>query len=215
MKKFYIYCHTNKINGKKYIGQTCQKLEKRWNDGRGYINCPRFYSAIIHYGWDNFTHEILEIVSKSEEADEREKYYIKLFQTQDDKKGYNMTEGGNSLITYYKDKQHRKEQSLRRKQYFKDNPEKKKELVDRLQKISKNRANEQSAFMKEKYQQGQHSLYEINQKRKRRIRCVETNEIFDSLTEASKKYNISVGNISSVINGKRKTAGNYHWESMN
>lgn len=46
---------------------------------------------------------------------------------------------------------------------------------------------------------------------KKSIKCVETNEIFTSLSEASKKYNISVGNISSVIHGKRKSAGGYHW----
>lgn len=29
-KNFYIYKHTNLINNKIYIGQTCQKPENRW-----------------------------------------------------------------------------------------------------------------------------------------------------------------------------------------
>ena len=69
--------------------------------------------------------------------------------------------------------------------------------------------------MKENYLLKQGSLYEINQKRKKKIICVETQEQFESLTEASKKYNICLGSISRVIHGKQKTAGGYHWqESM-
>ena len=75
-KIFYIYCHRNIINNKRYIGQTCQKPEKRWNNGLGYKTCPRFYSAILCYGWDNFEHIILEKCYSIEEANEREKYYI-------------------------------------------------------------------------------------------------------------------------------------------
>ena len=30
MKQYTIYMHKNKINGKVYIGQTCQTLANRW-----------------------------------------------------------------------------------------------------------------------------------------------------------------------------------------
>ena len=36
---------------------------------------------------------------------------------------------------------------------------------------------------------------------------------WNSLTEASNTLNISIGNISSVINGKRKQAGGYIWKA--
>ena len=36
MNNYIIYKHINKINGKIYIGQTCQKPEYRWNHGKGY-----------------------------------------------------------------------------------------------------------------------------------------------------------------------------------
>ena len=57
-KKWCVYTHTNNINGKKYVGITCNKPERRWRNGKGYI-LQQFYNAIQKYGWDNFTHEIL------------------------------------------------------------------------------------------------------------------------------------------------------------
>ena len=35
---------------------------------------------------------------------------------------------------------------------------------------------------------------------------------FDSLSDASNQLNIKIGNISSTLNGKRKTAGGYKWK---
>ena len=80
MNNYIIYCHTNKINGKKYIGQTCQSPQKRWgNNGSEYINKGNihFKSAILKYGWDNFTHEILYTNLSPQEADEKEIELIK------------------------------------------------------------------------------------------------------------------------------------------
>ena len=59
----YIYCYTNKINGKKYIGQTTKTLEERADkNGRGYSAQFKFGKAIEKYGWDNFLAEIIETV---------------------------------------------------------------------------------------------------------------------------------------------------------
>lgn len=61
LNNYCIYKHTNLINGKVYIGQTCQSPEKRFGkNGNGYRGCRYFYNAIECYGWDNFEHEILE-----------------------------------------------------------------------------------------------------------------------------------------------------------
>ena len=51
----------------------------------------------------------------------------------------------------------------------------------------------------------------LNESRKKKIQCIETQENFDSLTAASKAYGIPCGNISKVLKGERKTAGGYHW----
>lgn len=48
---------------------------------------------------------------------------------------------------------------------------------------------------------------------KKKVRCIETNQIFNSITEASKFANTDPSNIGRVCNNKRvKTAGGYHWE---
>ena len=52
---YCIYMHRNKINNKKYIGQTKQEPpSKRWGkDGIGYKDSSHFYNAIQKYGWNN------------------------------------------------------------------------------------------------------------------------------------------------------------------
>lgn len=98
MKNYKIYKHTNKINQKVYIGQTCTSLKARFGkDGIGYRGCKIFYSAIQKYGWENFEHEILEEnIASDELANEREKYYIALYQSTNPKYGYNIQNGGHS-----------------------------------------------------------------------------------------------------------------------
>lgn len=95
---YLIYKHTNKINGKSYIGQTCQKATRRWRNGSGYKESVVFYAAIQKYGFDNFTHEILEENLETKAlANEREQYWISYYHTwiYDPKcNGYNSTQGG-------------------------------------------------------------------------------------------------------------------------
>ena len=92
---YCVYMHTNKTNGKKYIGQTCQSFSQRCGkNGAKYYPCPVFYKAIMKYGWDNFEHEILFDKLTKEEADEKETELIKTYKTQNKKYGYNVKEGG-------------------------------------------------------------------------------------------------------------------------
>ena len=103
----FVYRHWI-INDKKeevsYIGITINKPEIRWGkDGKGYK--PRkkgadsaFWRAIKKYGWDNFNHDIIEVVERNsiEELDsalkQLEIHYIQVFDSFNN--GYNMTTGG-------------------------------------------------------------------------------------------------------------------------
>ena len=88
---YVVYKHTSP-NGKSYIGIT-NNVKKRWEQkGEKYKGCTKFYNAIKKYGWDNFTHEILEENISKGYAFNREKYYIEKFDTI--KNGYNISKGG-------------------------------------------------------------------------------------------------------------------------
>ncbi len=77
---YTVYAHTNKTNFKTYFGQTkCEDLTKRWAGGNGYKGCPHFYAAIKKYGWDGFTHEIIQTGLTKEQADEIERENIWFF----------------------------------------------------------------------------------------------------------------------------------------
>ena len=99
MNNYCIYMHKNKVNGKKYIGQTCQKPEYRWGkEGKGYEQCPLFYSAIQKYGWDNFEHTIILTGLSAEEANLKEQELISFYKTTQKEFGYNLQKGGNNRI---------------------------------------------------------------------------------------------------------------------
>lgn len=97
MKKYIIYKHTSP-NGKIYIGQTCQTANNRWKSGKGYKNNAYFYNAILKYGWDNFTHEIISSDLLLFEANWLEKYLIQYYNSTNPEFGFNITKGGDGCL---------------------------------------------------------------------------------------------------------------------
>ena len=92
-----IYKITNTITEQCYIGQALD-IYKRWSQhakcGLGIDTPPgnKLYQAIQEYGLENFTFEVLTECN-STELDEKEKYFISLYQA--DIFGYNGTKGNN------------------------------------------------------------------------------------------------------------------------
>ena len=91
---YKLYCFTNLINGKQYIGITKQDVDKRWKNGTGYKKPTRIGSAIAKYGWDNFEHFILYQGIDKDTAIMFEQFLIEEFNTNNSKFGYNLTGGG-------------------------------------------------------------------------------------------------------------------------
>ena len=89
-----IYQITNIVNGKIYIGQTCD-LKRRLFEHKCCKNKKTIISkAVRKYGWENFEIKILEKCKKSI-VNVREIYYIKKYKSLSKYGlGYNMTEGG-------------------------------------------------------------------------------------------------------------------------
>lgn len=106
----YIYCYTNILNDKKYIGQT-NNIERR---KREHLSCSKnkksksyndlFHYKIRQYGIENFKFEILEIIDNDNQEfiDEREQYWIKKEKSFVKEKGYNITLGGQGISEYNK-----------------------------------------------------------------------------------------------------------------
>lgn len=100
----YIYKITNLINNKLYIGQVYNKsIEDRFNrhcegacaDSKSYLG-----RAINKYGKDNFKVELIEECYSVQELNEREKYWIKYYNSTNGYIGYNLTPGGEGGNTY-------------------------------------------------------------------------------------------------------------------
>ena len=98
---YSIYKHTNRFNGKCYIGQTkCEDLTRRWGGGNGYKDSKHFHNAILKYGWKSFAHEILETGLTAEQVNDREQYYIALYRSDNPEFGYNIRKGGQETTTF-------------------------------------------------------------------------------------------------------------------
>lgn len=92
----FIYIITNNVNDKVYIGKTDRTIEARWkehqaarkeNSKKHY----KLYAAMNKYGFENFSIGKIEECAV-EKVNEREKYWIKRFDSYNN--GYNMTLGG-------------------------------------------------------------------------------------------------------------------------
>lgn len=216
MNTYCVYCHTNIINGKKYIGQTSNYVRRC--QPTNYKGCTKLYNAIMKYGWDNFTHEILEDNLTLEQANQREEYYINLYNTVKD--GYNIKSGGlNNLYS---------EQS---KQKMSNSCSSKRHIIcietnieyDSAKAIEKELGFANAniiACCKGKLHTayGYHWRYAEEQyiptqdKRKRPVKCIELNQIYESASEAARQLGLQRPNISRCCEKKLKSTGGYHWE---
>lgn len=87
----YIYKTTNIINNKIYIGQHVSPVfepDKYIGSGK------RLQLALKKYGRENFKNELLCECNSQQELDEKEIYYINIFNSTNRTIGYNLTSGG-------------------------------------------------------------------------------------------------------------------------
>lgn len=92
-----VYLLWNKINGKRYVGQTVQPLKKRMHKhryGNLYID-----KAIDKYGLENFYCGVIKTCATKAELDEAEKHFIAVLKSKAPY-GYNLTDGGGGTVGY-------------------------------------------------------------------------------------------------------------------
>lgn len=95
MANYLIYKYTSP-SGKSYIGQT-NNIKRRENKHKTENGCRAFAAAIAKYGFDNFTREILLENLSLDDANIKEEYYIRIFNTLSPN-GYNLTTGGDNKV---------------------------------------------------------------------------------------------------------------------
>ena len=183
-KKWLIYLHLNTVNGKVYVGQTCQTLKQRWNSGHGYDTQPLFHKAIVKYGPEAFKHYILEDnISTQAMANERERYYISYYHSyinDDNCNGYNLTPGGDTC------EEQLELAHLGWQKWRQNNPE---AYSDNVKKMQLKRTQQCSIP----------------------VWCEELQQYFTSAGEASRQTGADQSGITKCCKNKQKTAGGYHW----
>lgn len=189
---FTVYCHINKINGKRYVGITKQNPETRWRSGNGYNNSEYFWRAIKKYGWRNFEHVTLHENLTKEEAEKIEIKLIAEWKTTDGEYGYNIANGGNHIGSVSEETKrkiskrhkgvatelHRTEETKRKiskgLKGIKRSDETKKKMSD----FAKSRG--MSEMIKQRF-------IEANEKRKIPVICIETGIKYESASEAARQ----------------------------
>lgn len=221
MEQYSVYIHTNKANGKKYIGITKQKPENRWGkDGVNYKNkCPHFWNAILKYGWDSFAHDIIATELNQEDACRMEIEMIAQFKTQDRRYGYNTMEGGTapSIPDEVRAKMSASMQGNRNGLGHPCSDEKKNK-ISRAQK-GKTLTEEHKKHISEAKKGKTHkSLSDESRKKiadkhdKRQVFCYETGVVYESIQECARQLDIDATAICSVCKGKHKTVKGYHFK---
>ena len=92
-----VYCITNTVNGKKYIGQTVGSVTKRWkNHISDRTGCRLLKNAIAKYGVDSFNVQTIGEAACAEALNDLETQLIVENNTRDRALGYNLNPGGRS-----------------------------------------------------------------------------------------------------------------------
>lgn len=98
-----IYKITNNVNNKVYIGQSIN-CHSRWNmhyySAFHYNSQQHLYKAMRKYGFNNFS---FEVIKETYDLDYWERFFIKMYNSQNPKFGYNYQPGGEGGWNYVND----------------------------------------------------------------------------------------------------------------
>lgn len=195
-KKIGIYKITNNINQKIYIGQSID-IFKRWKNE--IIKPPNEYlkNSFKKYGVENFSFDILEECSE-EELDDKEKYYISLFNSTNKNIGYNITFGGTGgkMPSDIIEKMKKTKAKNGYTKYWQG----KKLPIEMKKKISNSLKEEKNPNFKK----GANL---------RKVVCVETGEVFNSANDVYNRFNSKSKNIHTAIKNNSCCLG-YHWKYL-
>ena len=204
-----IYKIINDFNNQVYIGKTMKNTEARKREHLAQLDDnSAIHQSIKKHGIEHFTWVVIEsnIFDKKILA-ERQQYWIAQYDSY--YHGYNMTkggEGGNG--THAANLQKWREQ----------NPDLVQQSIQKLIQWNLNHTEEKKEINKHaaetrKAKYGKNITQKANEATRKKVRCLETNIIYNSATEAALAVGgANASNISKACTGRAKTAYKYHWE---
>lgn len=200
-----IYKITNKINNKIYIGQTVRDLKERIQEHKRNKGCI-MYKAFQKYGFENFNIEVIFETEDIEILNEKEKYYIKVFNSLTPN-GYNLCEGGSNTKGYRHKEESKKKMSASKKGKY---------CKEENHFYKKHHTEETKQKMRDKFKDDEfykkrcEHLNKIRFIKKRKVLCVNTGKEFESIKAACLEYGIKDStHVSRVCRGKRKSCFGY------
>lgn len=207
---YCVYVHTNKINGKMYVGKTIHGNNPmlRWrSDGSGYLKCTRFWRAIKKYGWENFDHEVIANHLTEVEANKFERLLIEKLNTMDDRYGYNLTSGGDSGKAISDETRQKISQKMKGRFKGKNNPN-----YGNHKLAGKNSPNYGKKLSKETVEKMKQNITP------KYVWCFELNQLFRGAKEAERLTHVDDSDIGKVCKGIKPSAGKHpetgaelHW----
>lgn len=201
MNNYKVYMHIFP-NGKVYIGITSQKPENRWRNGKKYNNNMYMTNAINKYKWENIKHIILYDNLSKKDAEIKEIELIKKYKSNIRKYGYNILKGGNVSNGMTEDG---------KKRMIDKNKGKHRSLNTEFKKGHKPWTTGKKMTEEFRKKLSESHLGQIAWNR-RKVICLENNNIYSSMKEASIKLNINEVGISKVCRGIMKQTGGFHFK---
>jgi group I intron endonuclease len=227
-KKSGVYCFTNLINGRQYVGAS-NNIKRRHSE---HISPKKrklkyaIYQAFNKYGLENFRFEVLEIVDDCTILFEKEIFWIETL-----KPRYNHNKGGlgnlgmevkesvKSILRQKAKTQWQAKTDEQKQNQIKNNltgrkkgyvmPEEQKQRLRELQ-IGKKWTESQ----REKTSAAQKISMKGNRNGNKQVSSIKDGIIiktYSSAVEASKDFGIHPSCITGVLKGRRKHAGGYKW----
>lgn len=227
-----IYLRTNKVNGKKYVGQATdlKARQRRWKANCQYAG-KAINAAKNKYGINAFDFEILK-ECEDDELNKWEMYFIKELNTKAPN-GYNLTDGGETIIGYTHTEETKRKigEANKGKEPWIKGKHLSKETRNKLSELHKGEKNyfygkHLSEEHKKKLSEAlkgkklsEETKKKMSDKRSKPVLQINknTNEViaeFPSIKEIERIFGYSHQNISACCNGKpqHNTAYGYKWQ---
>lgn len=231
MSDYIVYKAISPSN-KLYIGITKNTLKERIYAHKTQAKKGRktpFYDAMRKYK-DKLIWEIIEIVNSLSKAEEKEKYYISLYNTIDRTKGYNLSPGGmagsimseegkkvwkEKMRKHYDDPEYIKMMSEKKKESLNSDPNSSEKQSSHTKKYYENKDNYKKHIehLKKLHLNEEYTIKRAKSMGGKPFICVETGERFEYLMQAAKKFGTTCkDSIYKVLKGKRKTYKKLHFK---